>query len=240
MLNNFPNSSAAFIEKVENSFNTVTRCVYEKNATNALQELAQGCNELLQLAEEHPNHPAITALFQEYIPYVVCSLDFLTKQAERAVAEPTVVNAKLQQVLQLYDTLGAGWLKAHMPPDCKLPEAFVTRERPLMACAYKAIENSFTTLAFTLPVAMALEVALVLIQAPAGQVITYSQWQYAQQLITHLQQLLNNQITPATEEHVITTLLALRCNTGQFSIWYTRHIKNTIQEAGTLTEKKSA
>lgn len=238
MLNNNPNKTD-FIERFDNSFNTVTRCAYDKTSPGSLPELNTHCEALEQLAEEHPNHPAIAQLFRENIPLLVCVLDYLNKQAARTAAADAEVNQKLQRLLRLYDRWSTGWLKAFMPADCKVPEAFVTRERPQLSADYEIIDKTFTQLAFKLPAAMALEVVLVLIQAPADEVITYSQWQYAQQLTTHIQQVLGNPIVPATEERVIETLLAFRYNTGRFSMWFTQHLKDALQQAGSMAEKKS-
>lgn len=239
MFNYLVNGHTALIEKFENSFNAVAQCVYQKTSPDCLPELNTHCNHLQQLAEEHPNHPAIAALFREHIPYLVCASDFLTAQAARATCACAVVTGKQEQLLRLYDGWTTGWLKAYIPADGKVPEACMNRERPMLRAAYETINSSFINLAFKLPAAMALEVVLVLTEAPAGQQITYSQWQYAQLLLTHLQQVLNNPTIPVTEESVINTLLALRCNTGQFSIWYTQHLKDAIEQAGSMAEKKS-
>jgi len=238
MFNHSATGNTATQEKVKNLFDTILRCCYEKISADNTIELQTSCRELWKLLEAHPYHPAIAALLREYFPYQVCALDFLSKQEERATAEASAINNRIQPLLELHDSLSTGWTQAHIPMDNKLPEAFLKRERPRLLATFQQIDNSWKQHAFQLPAAIALEAVLVLANTPGHHPVTYSLWAYGQRLQTHMQQLLN-QPDPLTEEQIITTLLGLRCNTGQFTIWFTEHTKNAIQQADSMHEKKS-
>lgn len=238
MLNHSAHGSNAIPEKVKICFDSILKWTYEKTSANNTMEATHSLHELPELLNTHPNHPAIAACCREYIPYIVCALDFLSRQAERATTAQPATSNKTEQLLKLYDFLCTGWIQAHIPADSKVPEAFLKRERPRMLAAFENIDNSWKRHAFQLPATIALEAVLVLANTPAHQPVTYSQWAYGQRLMEHMQQHVN-QPNPLTEEQVITTLLALRCNTGQFTIWFTEHTKSTLQLAGSVTEKKS-
>lgn len=239
MLTHSASGKTALQETFETGFNTVLKCIYEKTPAGTATDLPHSCRKLSALMEEHPNHPATPALFAEYIPYLVCAMDYLSRQAERATTDTSAVNSTIQLLLQLYNHLSTGLPHNYMPPESKLPEAFLIQERSGLSNAYHTIEKSWKALEFQLPAAIALEAVLAVIQSPPYQIITWSQWIYAQNLTQHIQQLLNNPIN-ITEERMIQTLLSLRCNTGRFSIWFTQHTENRILQAGSVAEKKSA